>query len=84
VREAQHLAQLAGDQQYPQPVGRQAMDEVVDGALGAGVDAPRRLVGQQQLRRLDQPLGQRRLLLVAARKRRRPAATAIRCARRRS
>src|SRR4051795_5588130 len=70
MREAQDLAQLAGDEHHTQTVRGQAVDEVVDGALGPHVDAARRLVGEQQLRRAAQPLGQRRLLLVAARERR--------------
>src|SRR6266536_3057106 len=70
MREPEHLPQLAGDQQHAQAVGGQAVEEVVDRALGPHVDPARGLVGQQQPRRLHQPLGQRRLLLVAARQRR--------------
>ena len=48
MREPEHLAELAGDQQHAEPVGGEPVDQLVDRALGPDVDAARRLVGEQQ------------------------------------
>ena len=70
VGEADDLGQLGGPQQDdPAGVGELA-DEGVDLVLGADVDAPRRVVEQDDGRGHLQPLGQHDLLLVAARQRR--------------
>ena len=51
----------------PMPRGRQAAQEHVDVALGPDVDAPCRLVDDQELRLDPEPRAQEHLLLVAAR-----------------
>ena len=62
------------------PVPHQLVDEVVDLALVADVDAARRLVDDDHRRVGQHDLGQQQLLLVAARKlaRRRAAGTRTR------
>ena len=50
VREADHLLELGRDQDDAEAVGGELGEEVVDRALGADVDAARRLVGDQHAR----------------------------------
>jgi hypothetical protein len=50
----------------PSPSAASLLIRKVDGALRAHVDSARRLVGEQHLRRLHEPLRDRGLLLVAA------------------
>ena len=66
----------------PRPVGGERGEEVVDRALGADVDAARRLVGDHDLRVAEQHPREQHLLLVAARERCRPAPSSSRRARR--
>ena len=67
VGDTQDLGQFAGRQQHRHPVAGERLDDRVDLALGADVDAARRLVEQHDLDRLAQPACEDRLLLVAAR-----------------
>ena len=71
--EAEHLLELGGDEQHRHARPRRATDELVDRALGADVDAARRLVGDEQARATEEPLREQHLLLVAARERATPA-----------
>ena len=68
VGQAHHLGQFRRDQHHRQALGGQFADEVVDGRLGADVDALGRLVENDHLRPRRQPFGDDDLLLVAARK----------------
>ena len=67
VGEPEDLGQLGRDQQDPDPLLRQRLDQRVDLGLGADVDAPRRLVEDQHLGLGGEPAGEHDLLLVAAR-----------------
>ena len=51
------------------PVGGERVDQLVDRALRADVDSPRRLVGDEDARAAKQPLREQHLLLVSARER---------------
>ena len=77
---------FASDEQTrtPAPLVRRAGDEREDRGLGADVDALGRLVQQQHLRVVAQPLGEHDLLLVAAAEKRRAARRARRAGRRRA
>ena len=70
VGEAEHLLELGRDQDHAAAVGGELGQEVVDRALGADVDAARRLVGDQHVRLAEQRPREQHLLLVAARERR--------------
>ncbi len=78
VREADDLLELGGDEDDPDALRRELGEEVVDRALGADVDAARRLVGEQDARLAEQHPREEDLLLVPARERvdRRPVARA--------
>src|SRR5262249_54994706 len=66
VRQAEELLVLGGDHEDADPFGSQGVDELVDRSLRADVDAPGRLVGDEDLRTAEQPLGEHHLLLIAA------------------
>ena len=67
VGDAQHLGQLAGDDDDAAARRGHVVDDLVDLVLGAHVDAARRLVEDEHLQaRLGQPARQDDLLLVAA------------------
>ena len=51
VGEPEHLLELGRDQQHGDPLGRERLDQLVDRALRADVDAARRLVGDEDARR---------------------------------
>ena len=67
--EAEDLLELGRDQDDAEPVGREARDEVVDGALRADVDAARGLVRDHHARLAQQRPGEQHLLLIASRER---------------
>src|SRR5437763_11452117 len=62
------LLQLRRDHQHAQALGGQLVDERLDFALRAHVNAARRLVEDEELRVLAEPAREQNLLLVAARK----------------
>lgn len=66
VGEAEHLGDLAGDQQHGQAFVGQSPDDRVQLGAGAHVDAPGGFVEQQDPAAAQQPAGQDRFLLVAA------------------
>ena len=66
VRQTYQLEKLVSDQDDPDPCGRQPSKNAVDFLLGAGVDAARRIVEDQNPDRTAQPARQHHLLLVAA------------------
>ncbi len=66
VRKPDDLLGVGGDQQHAEAVGRERGQQFVDGALGADVDAPGRLVGDQDPRTAQQDAREQRLLLIAA------------------
>ena len=66
VSQAHHLGQLRGDENDREAGLGELADEVVDGGLGADVDALGRLVQDDDLRPRGEPLGDHHLLLVAA------------------
>ena len=61
------LLQLGGVQQHGRAAGRQLAQQLVDLALRADVDAPRRVEAEQRPDAGRDPAGDRHLLLVAAR-----------------
>ena len=63
---AEQLFQLGRDDDAGESIAHQVVDEAVDLAARADVDAARRFVQDQDLGRCVQPLGQVDLLLVAA------------------
>ncbi len=67
VADADHLGQLGGDHDHPDPLLRQLVDDPVDLRLGADVDPAGRLVEDQHLGADLEPARQEHLLLVAAR-----------------
>src|SRR6478736_4154873 len=66
VAQADQLHQFGRDDDHGQPLAGQSLDQEIDVALGADVNATRRLVEHHHLRLRLQHLGQRQLLLVAA------------------
>ena len=66
VGELQDLRQVGRDHHHREAVVGEPVDELVDLGDGADVDAARRLVEDDELRLLDQRLGDDDLLLVAA------------------
>ena len=68
-----HIASSSGSSDdaitMPRTLGGQLADQRVDLRLGADVDAAGRLVEEQHARLRQQALGERDLLLVAARQR---------------
>src|SRR5438067_4791477 len=69
VRQADQFDQLGRNDDHRAALTRQAMDQRIDVAPGAHVHAAGRLVQHDHLRVGAQVLGQRKLLLVAARER---------------
>src|SRR5918993_1546757 len=69
VGERQHRLGLAGDDHDAEPLVAQAAHDLHHVVLGAHVHAARGLAEDQHLRRIGEPLGERDLLLVAARER---------------
>ena len=67
VGHAHDLGQLGADQHHADALRRQLVKQLVDGELGAHVDATRGLVEEQHARVAEQPLADHDLLLVAAR-----------------
>ena len=67
VRQAEDLLDLGRDEEDAHPTRRQRDDQLVEGALGADVDAASRFVEQQHPRRFEEPLREEDLLLIAAR-----------------
>jgi len=70
VSQPEDLLDLGGDQEHAHPLGGEADEQVIDGALGTDVDAAGRLVGDQHARAGHEHPGKQNLLLVAARQRR--------------
>ena len=66
VAETQNFGQFRGDDDDGAPFGGEAVEQLVDLALGADIDAARRLVEDQDIAVAQQPLGDDHLLLVAA------------------
>ena len=64
---AQHLGQLGRDHDDRLALVGERVQQLVDLALGADVDAARRLVEEQDVAIAQQPFGDHDLLLVAAR-----------------
>ena len=62
----EHLLELGRDQQDRHPVRGERVDQLVDRALCADVDAARRLVRDQHARSTEEPLREQHLLLVSA------------------
>ena len=67
IADADHLFHVAGNHQHGDAGVGEGADQAVDLALGADIDAARRLVEQHDIRRHRQPFGKHDLLLVAAR-----------------
>ena len=67
VGHAENLRQLGRNHQDAHAAAREPIDQIVDLALRADVDAARRLVEDEQPRRLQHRPGHEDLLLVAAR-----------------
>src|SRR3954453_9121381 len=67
VAEPEDLLELGGDEDHRHPLGGELGDLGLDLRLRADVDAPRRLVEDQDLGVGDEPPGEQHLLLVAAR-----------------
>jgi hypothetical protein len=66
VGEAEELLVLGGDQQDADPLRGERADQLVDRPLRTDVDAARRLIGDEHPRRVEEPLCEEHLLLVAA------------------
>ena len=66
VGQAEHLGDLAGDQQHADAAGGEVVDDLVELGPGADVHAAGGLVEQQQLGAAEQPAADDDLLLVAA------------------
>ena len=69
MREAEHLLDLARDEQDPHALGREAREQLVERLARADVDAARRLVRDEQPGSHEQGAREQQLLLVAARQR---------------
>ena len=72
VAKADQLGQFGRAEQNDAPVGGNPADQGIDFALGADVDAARRVVQQNHPRRDLEPFADHDLLLVAARELRWP------------
>src|SRR5258706_3503981 len=70
VADADQLGEFARDHHHGTTLARQALDQEIDVALGADIDAARGLVQHDDLRRRMQHLREGELLLVAAGQRR--------------
>ena len=66
VGHADHLGELTGDHEYGDALCSQAAHDLVDGVLGADVDAAGGLVHQDDAGAGGEPAGEHDLLLVAA------------------
>src|SRR5271168_3698929 len=66
VRQTQHLLHLGGDQQHRHAFGDEALDQSIDLLLGTYIDAPRRLVEDQDARADGQSTANQHFLLVAS------------------
>src|SRR5206468_719059 len=65
MSEPEYLLVLRRDQKNGLPLCGQRVDQVMDGPLGADVDAAGRLVDEEDARWIEEPFGEEHLLLIA-------------------